>query len=323
VYANPATERITGYTVGEMLRHTTRLWNDNLNTAENLSDLRAQTLAGQPWQGEIINRRKDGTLYDAAITITPLKDKQQQVTGFVVVHRDITRLKELDRLKAQFVSRIGHELRTPIANIKLYSQLLEFGKPEKQHDYVQTIQREVERLMHLNDSFLEMAELDAGRTLPQWSLVNINQLLKDLLCNLDPTAQQRELTLQSELDPQLDGLAVTTDRALLARALSSILDNALHYAPHGATVTVFTRHAEHGETSEKSIRVHNTGPGISSEELPHMFERFYRGEAAHDYKVPGAGLGLAIAYTIMQRLNGRLTVDSRPGQGVAFTVWLK
>jgi signal transduction histidine kinase len=115
---------------------------------------------------------------------------------------------------------------------------------------------------------------------------------------------------------------VVTDRALLARAVSNILDNALHYAPHGALVTVSTQHAHDEGLQGVIITVHNTGPGISSEELPHMFERFYRGEAAHDYKVPGAGLGLPIAQTIVRRLNGRLIVDSQPGQGVAFTLRL-
>ncbi|HTP09832.1 MAG TPA: PAS domain S-box protein [Anaerolineae bacterium] len=323
IYVNPATERITGYPSSEMVGETTRLWSDDINSATKLGDLREQIVEGQSWQGEIINRRKDNTLYDAAITVTPLKDKQQQVTGFVVVHRDITHLKELERLKDQFVSRIGHELRTPIANIKLYTQLLEHGKPDKQHDYLQTIQREIERLTHLNDRFLEMAELDAARTAPQLSLVDANQLLKDLLRNFEPIAQQRNLILESQLDPSLTGSPVTTDRALLARAVGNIVENALHYAPHGATVSVSTHVNTEAEAHSTSITVHNTGPGISSEELPHMFERFYRGEAARDYRVPGAGLGLAIAQTIMQRLNGRLTVDSQLGQGVTFTLWLK
>jgi two-component system phosphate regulon sensor histidine kinase PhoR len=296
------------------------LWSGGLNPP---GSLREQILAGQPWQGEIISRRKDDTLYDAAITITPLKDKQQQVTGFVVVHRDITRLKELDRLKDQFVSRIGHELRTPIANIKLYIQLLERGKPDRQSEYLQTLQHEIERLTHLNDSFLEMAELDAGRTALQMSTVDLNQLLRDLLCNVEPTAQRRDLALHLQSEPRLKGPGVTTDRALLARAISNLVDNALQYAPRGAAITVSASRAGTAETPGATVAVHNTGPGISREELSHMCERFYRGEAARDYKVPGAGLGLAIVQTIMHRLNGRLTVDSQPDQGVTFTLWLK
>ena len=95
--------------------------------------------------------------------MTPLPDKEDRITGYVVVHRDITYLKELDHLKDQFVSRIGHELRTPAANIKLYGELLERGKPDKQREYIQTLQRETKRLQHLIDRFLEMSELDAGR----------------------------------------------------------------------------------------------------------------------------------------------------------------
>lgn len=321
VYVNPATERITGYSQTEMTGQPTRLWNTNVNRAAQLDELRAQVQHGQSWQGEIVNRRKDNTLYDAAITVTPLKDRQQQVTGFVVVHRDITRLKELERLKDQFVSRIGHELRTPIANIKLYAQLLEHGKPDKLRDYVQTLRREIERLTHLNDSFLEMAELDAARAAPHLLPVNINQLVGDVLRNFEPGAQQRGLTLTYRFDSGLDKPR-NTDRALLARAMSKVLENALHYAPQGATLSIITQLAVEAEVQSCYIMIHNTGPGISSEELPRLLERFYRGEAARDYKVPGAGLGLAIAQTIMQQLNGRLVVNSQSGEGVTFTLSL-
>jgi PAS domain S-box-containing protein len=323
IYVNPATEAITGYASAEMLGKTTRLWNDDVNPAASLGDLRQRVRQGESWQGEIINQRKDGTLYDAALTVTPLKDTQQQVTGFVVVHRDITRLKELEHLKDQFVSRIGHELRTPIANIKLYAQLLERGKPERRPEYLQTLHREIDRLTHLNDSFLEMAELDAARTAPTLAGVYANQLVEDLLLNLEPRAQQHNLLLKRHFDPRLTETRVTTDRAWLARALSNILENALHYAPRDSEVTITTQWLATAGDYTCAIAVHNTGPGISSAELPHMFERFYRGEAARDYRVPGAGLGLAIAYTIMQRLNGRLTVNSLPGQGVTFTLLLR
>ena len=239
------------------------------------------------------------------------------------MHRDITRLKELDRLKDQFVSRIGHELRTPIANIRLYTQLLERGKPDRQHEYLQTIQHETDRLTHLNDNFLEMAELDAGRTPPRLAAVDVNQLLRDILRNVEQIAQRRDLTLQAQLDVRLNGPLVMTDRALLARAVSNLLDNALRFAPREAAITVRTSCADLTTIHGVTVAVHNTGPGISHEELPHLCERFYRGEAARDYKVPGAGLGLAIAQTIMRQLNGLLTVDSSSGQGVTFTLWLK
>ena len=131
------------------------------------------------------------------------------------------------------------------------------------------------------------------------------------------------MTLELQAEPRLNGPVVTTDRTMIARAISTLLDNALAYAPHPATVTVITGLSESAGEHRHVISVHNSGPGVSAAELPHLFERFYRGEAARDYKAPGAGLGLSIAQTIMQKLGGRLTVDSQPDQGVTFTLWLK
>jgi signal transduction histidine kinase len=285
--------------------------------------LRKQLAEGRAWQGELINRRKDGTPYDSAVTVTPLIDKADHITGYVVVHRDITHLKELDHLKDQFVSRIGHELRTPAANIKLYGELLERGKPEKQREYIKTLQRETERLQHLIDGFLEMSELDAGRSAIYLSPVELNRLVAELIHDRLKQLEERRLELVTQFDAALTGVTIQTDRALLARVLNILLDNAVNYAPQETTITVSSRVTDATDQPSHRIAMHNTGPGLSSEELPHMFERFYRGEAARDYRVPGAGLGLAIAQTIMQRLNGRLTVDSQPGEGVTFTLSLR
>jgi PAS domain S-box-containing protein len=323
MYINPATERITGYRAAEIIGHSTRLGTDSLNPIDKLNQLQGQLAAGRTWQGELINRRKDGTPYDTAVTVTPLLDKDKHITGYVIVHRDITHLKELDHLKDQFVSRIGHELRTPAANIKLYGELLERGKPDKQHEYIQTLQRETERLQHLIDSFLEMSELDAGRAAIYPSPVELNRLVTELTQDRSTQLEARQLQLAARLAPAPAGLTVQTDRALLARVLNILLDNALNYAPHGATITVSSGTADMADQPGQFVAIHNTGPGLSSAELPHMFERFYRGEAARDYRVPGAGLGLAIAHTIMERLAGRLTIESQPGAGVTFTVWLK
>jgi PAS domain S-box-containing protein len=323
MYVNPATEKITGYRAAEIIGHSTRLGTDPLNPIDKLNQLQTQLAEGRAWQGELINRRKDGTPYDSAVTVTPLIDKDDHITGYVVVHRDITHLKELDHLKDQFVSRIGHELRTPAANIKLYGELLERGKPDKQHEYIQTLQRETARLQHLIDSFLEMSELDAGRAAIYLSPVELNRLVTELIHDRPTQLEARQLELVTRLAAAPAGLTVQTDRALLARVLNILLDNGLNYAPQGATITVSSGVIDATDQHQHFIAVHNTGPGLSSEELPHMFERFYRGEAARDYKVPGAGLGLAIAHTIMQRLNGRLTMETQPGAGVTFTMWLK
>jgi signal transduction histidine kinase len=201
--------------------------------------------------------------------------------------------------------------------------LLERGRPERQRDYLQTMYREIERLTHLIDGFLEISELDAGQTPLRPTAVNVNRLISDLMRDRQALAEARDLELVLEFDPHFNTVAITTDHALIARALSNIVDNALQYAPPQTCVTVSTTLRPEADQTWAVVLVHNAGPGLSPEEMPRMFERFYRGEAARDYRVPGAGLGLAIAQAIMQRLGGRLTVESQPDQGVTFAVWSK
>lgn len=320
-YINPATERITGYRAEEVLGQTTRLINNDLNPPAVIQELAVCLQRGQPWQGEIVNRRKNDTLYDAALTVSPLADAHGELAGFVAVHHDITHLKELDRLKDQFVSRIGHELRTPVANIKLYLELLERGKPDKYAQYVETLLRETDRLRRLIDGFLEMAQIDAGVVVVHPTHVDLNHLAADLIAGRMNLAAERGLTIEPHVDPHLP--LAYTDLTLIAQVMSTMLDNALNYTPHGGRITSTTAVRRHADRDWITFSVQDTGPGLSSEEITHIFERFYRGEAARDFKVPGAGLGLSIAQEIIKQLDGRITVESEPREGATFTMWLK
>jgi two-component system sensor histidine kinase BaeS len=112
------------------------------------------------------------------------------------------------------------------------------------------------------------------------------------------------------------------DSSLVFQAATRLMLNALAYTPPGGRVTVITRQQFHAASNWITLTVQDTGPGISAKDLPHLFERFYRGEAASDYTVPGTGLGLAISQNIIDKMGGRITVDSQPGAGAAFTIWL-
>jgi signal transduction histidine kinase len=304
-----------------MLGHASRfLLDETLALSPAVRDLLHAFYHGEAWQGELVNRRRDGTLYDVAITLSPLTDRAGTLNGFVAVHSDITRFRELDRLKDQFVSRIGHELRTPVANIKLYLELLERSQPERYPQYVQTLQRETDRLRRLIDGFLEMAQLDAGAVRIQPAAVDLNQLLLEALEDREPVAAERGLTLNAQTEPALP--LVQTDRTLIAQTISNLVDNALNYTPAGGQVMLLTRQCDADDTRWVTISVSDTGPGIAPDERSRLHERFYRGEAARDFKVPGAGLGLSIVAAILGQLGGRLMIESEPGHGSTFTVWL-
>lgn len=319
LYVNPAAERLTGFTAAEVVGHSTRFIAGNVSLQDRT--LQDALLNGRSWSGVVADQRKDGTVYDSAITLTPLVDADGQVTGAVALCRDITPLKELERLKNQFVARIGHELRTPVANLKLYLDLLKRGKPERWPTYLATLASETDRLRRLIDSFLEMSQLDAGALLIRPTTFDLNQLLIDTREDVAPQAAERGLTLTVETAAALP--PVTTDRSLIAQALARLLDNALKYTPPGGHIHLSTGVRDENGQHWVTLAVSDDGPGLSAEDQVHLYERFYRGEAARTFKVAGAGLGLPIAAAIMQQLEGRLMVDSRPGQGTTFILQLK
>ncbi|MBK8984626.1 MAG: PAS domain-containing protein [Chloroflexi bacterium] len=117
-------------------------------------------MQGKQWSGELVNRRKDGSLYDVSVTISPLMNLQREIVSFVSVQADITRLKELDRLKTKFVTNVSHELRTPLTNIKTYLKLLEKGRSENANRYYKVLYHETDRLTQLIQDLLDLSRLE-------------------------------------------------------------------------------------------------------------------------------------------------------------------
>ncbi|HJW84235.1 MAG TPA: PAS domain S-box protein [Anaerolineae bacterium] len=320
-YVNPALERLTGYAASEVLGRNPRVFSSGNTPRTVYESLWLTILGGRTWRGELINCRKDGTLYDALLTIAPLHGEDGAIVGFVSVQRDITRQKELDRFKDQFVSNVSNELRTPLANVKLYLSLLERGRPDKRDQYMLTLQRETQRLENLIEDLLKISRFDSGvfliRTLP----IDLNHLAADLISDRSAVATDQGLTLDCQPDPNLP-LALA-DPNLTTQVMSNLMANAIRYTPRGGAISVTTAARQRDGQEWITFTVQDTGPGIPPQDMPHLFDRFYRGEAGHTSGAPGAGLGLAICRDIVDHMHGSITVESQPGQGATFTVWLR
>ena len=202
-YLNAAMERLTGYSLDEVLGQNSRLWQSGTTPVSLYQKMWNTITRGGIWQGELVNRRKDGTLYDAALTIAPVFDLDGQISGYVGVQRDITQQKELDRLKDEFVSNVSHELRTPIANVKLYISLLTRGKPEKYEEYLQTLRREAARLEKLIEDLLDLSRLDLGRTPITLAPTDVNQLAAQLIADRTALAASRQLLIDYRTESPL------------------------------------------------------------------------------------------------------------------------
>ncbi len=230
------------------------------------------------------------------------------------------RLQDLDRAKDLFISNVNHELRTPLANIKLYLSLLERGKPEKHGEYLQTLRREQARLEKMIEDLLDLSRLDLGVTRIKPMPTQLDQLLRPLVADRVNLAIEHGLSLDYEAPADLPLALADPER--LAEVVTNLVTNAINYTPRGGNVTVRLA-APPTDEPWVTITVADTGPGITPGDLPHLFERFYRGEAGRQASAPGTGLGLAISKEIVERLGGHITAESVPDQGAAFTVRLR
>ncbi|MBP6471202.1 MAG: GAF domain-containing protein [Chloroflexi bacterium] len=227
------------------------------------------------------------------------------------------RLQELDRLKSKFVSDVSHELRTPITNLSLYLDLLQRGRQDRRGQYEAILRKQVDRLNSLIDDTLQLSRLDMGKTQMQLAPQDVNKIVAECTAEIQSLAEKADgVQIVTHFWPDLP--PILGDREQLEVVLENLLQNALAYTPKGV-IRVGTQPGSH-ETI--CITVADTGTGIAAADLPHIFERFYRGTAVSQSTLPGTGLGLSIAREIVQKHHGDIQVESQPGNGTTFTVCL-
>ena len=227
------------------------------------------------------------------------------------------RLKELDRLKSKFVSDVSHELRSPITNLALYLELLEHARPEKQGHYLTVLKNQTKRLIQLVEDILNLSRLEAGKDALIFSPVDLNAITRQVAVAHRLRAQEGGLLLAFEPAPDLP--PILGDPNQLTQVVTNLVDNAINYTPQG-TVSISTQ--LDSQTDQVCLAVMDSGSGIGSPDLAHIFERFYRGQYASDYNIPGTGLGLAIVKEIVDLHNGTVSVASTETEGTTFKVWL-
>ena len=226
-------------------------------------------------------------------------------------------LKELDRLKSKFVSDISHELRTPITSLTLYMDLIEHGSIDQEKRYWTVLRKQAERLNRLIEDILNLSRLELRAAEESFAAVDLNALVANRLQTFEAELNAAGLRLHFEPDeaqPMIWG-----QREHLAQIVDNLLANAIHYTAEGHIRV--TTHIDRDQ-GEGVVSVEDSGQGIGSDDLPHVFERFYRGARAGQSNIPGTGLGLAIVQEVVNLHDGRIEVESEEGEGTTITVWL-
>jgi signal transduction histidine kinase len=229
-------------------------------------------------------------------------------------------LKQADRLRRELVANVSHDLRTPLATLQGYVETLllknkSLSEKERKHHLEIAIQH-CQRLSNLVDELFELAKLDSREIEVQSEPFNINELAHDVVQKFNLSAEERQITIQIDHNPQLP--FVNADIAMIERVIENLLDNAVRHTSPGGSIRL-TLSAQNGDIS---VRVSDTGCGIAAEDLPHIFDRFYHRDRTQESKTGYSGLGLAITKRILELHNKTIIVESKAGSGTTFTFFL-
>jgi two-component system phosphate regulon sensor histidine kinase PhoR len=268
----------------------------------------------------------DGQVFDYELKLPELSERWLQVNaaaisnsagereGTILVFHDLTRLKQLERTREEFVANVSHELRTPLSLIKGYVETLLDGArndPVVTERFLKIIERNASRLDLLIQDLLAISALESGRITLNLQPVPLHPLADKVLADLKTRTDAKGVKLVNDL-PEL---TVTADANRLEQVLANLVDNAIKYGRADGTVTIGGQKAD---ADKIEIYVQDDGPGIPPESLDRIFERFYRVDKARSREQGGTGLGLSIVKHIVQSHGGKVWVKSELGKGATF-----
>jgi PAS domain S-box-containing protein len=313
---NQAFEQLSGYSSSEIQgKNLFNMLADD-NGITRISAMREALTIGETWRDELTGRRRSGSQYSIQFTIAPIHDPQGNPVGFVGSQTDITHQKDLDRMKDAFISDVSHELRTPITNISLYIELLKTAPEDRYARYLNVVRDQSELLNKLVEDILDLSRLTASKTRPvAFSKADLNTIVEQVIHAYRPLAEVSGVLLELVTDQDLPPVYVEPNQ--IARMVTNLVTNAIRYSPKGE-VHVMTTH--NGDWV--CFKVRDTGIGIDPEDLPHLFERFFRGRNVRQSEMHGTGLGLAIVKEIVDFHGGTIEVRSKYNEGSTFEVWL-
>ena len=249
---------------------------------------------------------------------TPYYDKKGKMEGLVVVLQDITEQKKLDDMRKEFVANVSHELRTPLTTVKSYTETLLDGAMEEKElatEFLTIINSEADRMAFLVRDLLQLTRFDNKQVRLDMTEIEMNDFLNMTVRQnkIHAEAKNQQLSFR----PYEHMVVVHGDRDRVGQVVNNIVTNAIKYSLEQATIRIFITEDE----KYFKINVRDTGMGISREDLPRIFERFYRVDKARSRAMGGTGLGLAIAKEIMETHGGKLTAESEYGKGTTMTMW--
>ena len=317
--ANAAATELLGIpTVGELLGVRLALLCRNPDLVVIIDELLGER--PRPLTREVVLAGPERRFLSVAAAPIVLREGR---SGAILVLHDVTRVRRLESMRADFVANVSHELRTPLTAIRGYAETLLGGALDDRSralQFLQVIERHSERLSRLIEDLLTLSDLELGRTELHPEPFELVAIVEGVLEVLQPKAEGKGIELRMELPAILPPVLV--DRDQIEQVLINLIDNAIKYTPAGGRVRVSAAVPSDDDRRSVEIRVTDSGIGIPEKDIPRLTERFYRVDRARSRELGGTGLGLAIVKHIVQAHGGSLAIESRLQQGTTVRVGL-
>ena len=314
--ANDAAEKLLGFQLSSAVRKNI----DRIISDGTLVRLIRETRShGTGFTRKVVEHTIDtkGTPRTFSITLSCIVAPGEEVSGVVAVLHDVTREKDIARMKTDFVSNVSHELKTPLASIKAYVEMLTDGEAEDEEtrrEFYEIISTEADRLHRLIENILNISRIESGVVKVVREPVSLPAVVKQVLDVAAPQARLKGIKLVSQLSPIY--VQVEADHDMIYQAVLNLVSNAIKYTPESGSVTVSVGADEARGVSFCAVA--DDGAGISAEELPHIFDKFYR-VRSNNKLAKGTGLGLTLVKHIIETVHdGKLSVTSEAGNGSTF-----
>lgn len=319
LYANKAAQQITGYPVRDIIGKRPSLWGKQMSDAFYVAMWKSIKDEKKTFHGEIKNRRKDGREYFADLYISPIFDANNNVKFFVGIERDITKERELEKLRVDFLVLASHQLCTPLSGIKWLIETLNRAilgpVTPRQKEYLNQIYRVNERMIKLVFDMLNALRLDSGVTAPKRERISVAGLYEEALVMMASAAKDRGVVLRNAVGKRA-GMMMETDAVMLRNIIECFVSNAIQYSSSGQEVILDAQE----EAAAVTLSVQDSGIGIPAVEQEKIFERFYRASNAKKMRPDGTGLGLYIAAMLAKRIGAEISFISEECKGSSFRV---
>ena len=339
LWTNPAFALLTGYSVEESLGRNPSFLKSGKHEASFYACMWKTILTGNTWHGQLINRRKNGSLYYEEMTITPYRAQGEEISHFFAVKQDISERKQHEaemqkakdtaekasQAKSEFLANMSHEIRTPMNGILISNSLLsETPLTAEQKEYQGIIKSSGEALLTILNDILDFSKIEAGRLGLETIDFPLMATLTDTLPSLELQAKQKNLEFACEIDPGTPEY-LRGDPSRLRQIIVNLVGNAIKFTQKGVIkIRILTSMpAEDPGAVFLHMDISDTGIGICSSKLATVFQPFTQADNSVTRRYGGTGLGLAIVHSLVKLMHGRITLESQEGKGSVFHVMLR